>query len=744
VATHLGKARSARLTFIALAVPAWLVMSCGRTPIQWSAQPQPNTGVDAGPGHFDVAPDLHPDTPPDHAPSDTTPPDAPREVRADVVDMRPPDMKVEVGPPDMRVEVDTGTCPVDCNHLPHVRSGVVVECRAGQCIVPFGACETGFAHCSINPNDGCEADLSTPSNCNGCGIRCSAPYSQCKDGNGYHFCGIPCTAPQPDDCGFYCVDLQSDMSNCGTCGNYCYLPGANTVCQGGRCTMTGCADSTFADCTADPGCETQLGSDGNCGGCGDRSCVLANTLFTCNDGTGCGAAICAPGFGNCDVTSADCEASFTATTRPACLPRYGGTVPIATQDFDGAVTAMAPDGSFFLAGMFTGSVDFDPSAGRDVRTATSNIDGFITRFNADGSYAWTATLGGRGDVVLSGLAVTSTGGVVATGSYGDAIDLDPSATTADLHVTANAYATEPFVLKLTAAGVFVWGKTFSGADDGTSGGGNAVAVDATDSVYVAGSYQGNIDFDPGAGTDVQSGPLTSGFLTKLTSAGAYGWTRTLADGDCTAMLNAVAVATDGNVWATGDVDSGPGCTLSGRSSDNQQEDVLIVKIGAGGNAVGTWTIGDTFSDAGFAMTAGRDGSMYIGGTAAGRVDFDPGTGVTQRWAGLYGDGFVLKLDATGVFRWVRVLDQMQVVSLAGAPDGGVVAGTATVVSRITADGASVWTFNAGDGGSFVRSVASAGGGFVVAGTSSGSQDFDPGPDLDLIYGDVLFVSRYTF
>jgi hypothetical protein len=735
---------------IALLVAAPLALSCGRTPIQWSAQPQPDSGTDAPPRQ-DVGPDLRPDTLPDHYPSEPPGPDGPadaRDVGGDLVDTRVADLRIDTGPPDSYVTPDALTCSVDCTHLPNVRPGVVVDCRGNQCILPFGACLDGFGHCTANPNDGCETNFSTASNCGSCGLRCDGYYSECKVVNGSHYCGMPCLAPYPDSCAFFCVDLQTDMNNCGSCGNYCYQPSAVTICSAGQCTFVACSDANSADCTADPGCETQLGTSDNCGGCGDKACTLANTLFTCNDGIGCGGAVCAPGFANCDVTSADCEASFAATTRAACLPRYGGTSPIATQIFDSNAAAMAPDGSFFVAGTFTGAVDFDPSTGRDVRTSANGLDGYVTKFNADGTYAWTATLVGRGDLTLLGLAVTSTGGVVAAGTYNDSIDLDPGATTADVHFTANAYQSDPFVVNLTAGGAFVWGRTFTGSADGSAGATtSSVAVDASDSVYVAGSYWGAIDFDPGPATDVQSGGQTSGFLAKLTSAGDHGWARTFDDGNCTAILNGVAAASDGSIWVTGAIGSGSGCAVTNRPTDFEQTDVLIVKLGAGGDARGTWMIGDTQFDTGVAIAGGREGSMYIGGTATGLVDFDPGSGVARRWAGSYGDGFVLKLDATGAFRWARVLDQVHVVALAGTPDGGVIAGgqtSSTFVTRLTADGGSVWTFAAGENGGLVRSVASAGAGFVVAGTNSGTGDFDPGPDLDLIYGDVTFISHFTF
>ena len=102
--------------------------------------------------------------------------------------------------------------------------------------------------------------------------------------------------------------------------------------------------------------------------------------------------MCQSGFANCSTANPDCETTFASPPAGGgCLPHYIGTMGIATQRFNNAVTAIAPDGSFFLAGTFMGSVDFDPSTNRDVRTA-NDPDAYITKFNADASYAWTADL----------------------------------------------------------------------------------------------------------------------------------------------------------------------------------------------------------------------------------------------------------------------------------------------------------------------------------------------------------------
>ena len=426
-----------------------------------------------------------------------------------------------------------------------MRPDAIVRCVQGKCQYLGDACQPGFANCSGDANTGCETDVSTSSNCGGCFSACYAPQTCRPLTTGGFFCANPCTPEFPDTCDYQCADLQTDLNNCGSCGSQCYLPNAFFACQAGKCVSQGCSDPSYADCTSDPGCETILGTTANCGMCGDPVCTTANTLFTCSDGGDCKGAVCAPGFANCDTSSPDCETALGSPPAGGggCLPHYLGTVPIATQLFDKAATAIAADGSFFLAGTFSGAVDFDPSANRDVRTA-SDDDGYVTKLNADGSYAWTATFTGRGSIHVTGLAVTPAGGVVAIGNYQDIIDLDPGAGS-NVHFTAHRRPDRLLRVELAANGTLAWGGTFAAdADSVVNAGG--VTVDGAGAVYVSGSFFGTVNFDPGAGThNVVANQ--AGFVVKLTSGGEFVWASSFDNGaSCFAMLSSTAVAKDGN------------------------------------------------------------------------------------------------------------------------------------------------------------------------------------------------------
>ena len=63
-----------------------------------------------------------------------------------------------------------GACGHDCTMLSHV-SGPVT-CNSGQCSFPPSSCASPWSHCTSNPDDGCETDISKINSCGACGRSC--------------------------------------------------------------------------------------------------------------------------------------------------------------------------------------------------------------------------------------------------------------------------------------------------------------------------------------------------------------------------------------------------------------------------------------------------------------------------------------------------------------------------------------------------------------------------------------------
>ncbi len=119
---------------------------------------------------------------------------------------------------------------------------------------------------------------------------------------------------------------------------------------------------------------------------------------------------------------------------------------------------------------------------------------------------------------------------------------------------------------------------------------------------------------------------------------------------------------DGNVYLLGefngtlDVDPGPG-TLNFISIGNAdpRPDLLFLKISPSGNLVWARHIGGISGIKGFDFDLTENGEAYIVGHFVGTIDFDPGPGEANKTSSGGQDMFILSLNPSGNFNWVKII-----------------------------------------------------------------------------------------
>lgn len=190
-----------------------------------------------------------------------------------------------------------GACFNDCEGTP---------CIAGVCDQP--TCTEGLTPCG----DVC-VDLQTDAaNCGACGAPCG--NNQFCEG-GICMGGDQLCAPGLSLCGFgFCVDLQTDPANCGECGVPC---GNDEICQGGLCTLLAAEASSETDILLDCGaldladcggvCVDLQSDRTNCGTCGNP----------CTEVEDCLSGICAGVVE--EMPLVDCSALGLSSCGGACL-----------------------------------------------------------------------------------------------------------------------------------------------------------------------------------------------------------------------------------------------------------------------------------------------------------------------------------------------------------------------------------------------------------------------------------------
>lgn len=164
------------------------------------------------------------------------------------------------------------------------------------------------------------------------------------------------------------VNLQTSVTNCGACGNVCpsYPNTAPSGCSNGVCFRGPCL-AGYADCDGNPnnGCETNLISVNNCGGCGVTCPIYPNTTASsCVNGV-CVVGPCVAGYQNCDGNAANgCEA-FLATSVTSC-----GACGITCQSFPNAGPSTCVSGNCVMGPCLSGFQDCD---GNPLNGCESNL-----------------------------------------------------------------------------------------------------------------------------------------------------------------------------------------------------------------------------------------------------------------------------------------------------------------------------------------------------------------------------------
>jgi hypothetical protein len=177
-----------------------------------------------------------------------------------------------------------------CNGLDDDCDGVVPAEEADEDGDRFLAC-TGCEGEILSPDvAGCgDCAPGDPTRYPGAPERCNGLDDDC-DGSLADDGADECGGASPTCCaGYGCVDLQTNLQNCGGCGNVC--PPETDTCVGGQCTCAGGAPCGAGNVCHGGSCSCSAGWD--CGGCcWHDDCV--RLYEQSNDRCGNGGHVCSP------------------------------------------------------------------------------------------------------------------------------------------------------------------------------------------------------------------------------------------------------------------------------------------------------------------------------------------------------------------------------------------------------------------------------------------------------------------
>lgn len=175
----------------------------------------------------------------------------------------------------------------------------------------------------------------------------------------------------------------------------------------------------------------------------------------------------------------------------------------------GATVAIDQAGYVYAIGRFScTNCNFNagasgPITSGDLHSTRGDFDAFLSKFDANGNFQWAATWGGSQIDIADAIAVDGANdvyvGALVAGTRGGLL--------------GRIVTSDASFAKFTPNGTLQWTKTWgdSGADSTWS-----LTVDGARNVYVAGNFQGAVDFDPDSGVDNHTAAgVSDAFLSKF-------------------------------------------------------------------------------------------------------------------------------------------------------------------------------------------------------------------------------------
>jgi hypothetical protein len=307
------------------------------------------------------------------------------------------------------------------------------------------------------------------------------------------------------------------------------------------------------------------------------------------------------------------------------------------------------DRNIYLLGWYTGVVDLDPGPGASNVSGFGNRDIFLAKYDSVGNHIWSFGIGGTGHDEGGDIAVDGAGNILISGRFSTSIDFDPGI---GMNVKASTGDRDIYLAKYSPAGALLWVNTMGGVGyDDTED----MVVDATGNIYIAGSFQFTVDFNPGTGisTRVSSG-LDDAYMACYSASGIFNWVKSFG-GNGIDDFGGIQLDGSGFVYGVGlfsgtpDFDGGIGVynvTSLGLS------DVFIVKYDVLGNFHDVVTFGGIGADAAYGLELFND-LVYVTGSYSNGVDFDPGFLLAIKNSLGSGDIFLCQFDSLLNYNWVN-------------------------------------------------------------------------------------------
>jgi len=281
-------------------------------------------------------------------------------------------------------------------------------------------------------------------------------------------------------------------------------------------------------------------------------------------------------------------------------------------------------GNIYLTGNFKDTIDADPGPAVHEMTSVDQVDGFLLKLDTECNLINAYQFACIGKSFTHNLAICPDGGIVVAGHFFGEVDLDPGP---DIDLHQSNGSSDTFLVKFSQAGTVLWAVSWGGVMTDLP---RAIATNGDGNIYLATDNGDILDLDPGPGEYIrQKGNGISIFTPDGTFVKALYWESEYVP--CFSGLtvdNFGNLIASGSFNGEVDFDPGPGSSIH-NSYTSDLRDCFVASYLPDGNLnwVNAW--GGEFRDTCGPVAVDNEGYIYTAGSFASLADFDPGPGVFE-------------------------------------------------------------------------------------------------------------------
>ncbi len=415
------------------------------------------------------------------------------------------------------------------------------------------------------------------------------------------------------------------------------------------------------------------------------------------------------------------------------------------------------------------SIGVDGTGNTYVASASLTLGGWgvrLSKLDSQGVELWTKFFDTKAQSNIFKVAVDATGVINLMGGF-------TGTTTIGNKTLSTGAKDDIFIAQLDTTGTTQWANKIGGSGQDSP---VDLAIDAQGNLYATGTFQGKVDFDPGANKAELTSSVASIFILKWDKNGVYQWAKGTA-GSGFIYSRDIAVDASGAVYVGGEFSetvtyASSASTLSmfaqPKVNGDASSDAFLFKLDSTtGNLTWSAQLGSNEDDMLKSITTDAANNVYFAGEF--RSQFS--TGINQLTSAGGTDIFLARATSAGVLQWVKGFgsasdEELNGIAIAGSSLhlGGSFTGTVDFdpgigTKNLTAVGRDGYlsefdlagnALNAiklgGAGNDTVKSVQAAQGKFYVAGVAGLDADLDPSDTgtKTISTGSPAFVSRFFF